>query len=530
MHETFSISDPEIPDGLRRLILVLGDQLDPLTLDRLDFDPEHDLVAMFEVAEEATHVPSHKARTALFLAAMRHHALALAEGPAKDRLLYVCLDDPENRGSFASELRRLAERLASEEVTIERLAFVRPGEWRVLDALEDVASDLKWSIEQIEDHHFLTDLDAFESWAAGRKELVMEYFYRWQRRRLNLLMDGKDPAGGRWNFDQENRQPLNDEAPSPNDPLQFAPDAITREVLELVNRAFPDAPGSTASFGWPVRRDQALEALDQFLDDRLCHFGPYQDAMRTGEPWVFHSLLSPALNLKLLDPREVVDAAVARWRDGDAPLQSVEGFVRQIVGWREYVRCIYWSQGRGYRQRNHLRQNGDLPAAYWGADTDMTCLRESLGQVFKHGYGHHIQRLMVTGVYALMAGAHPKNVSDWYLGMYVDAVDWVTLPNTLGMVMYADGGVLGTKPYVASGNYISRMSDYCSHCRFDPKAKTGEDACPFTVLYWDFLRRHRPALEGNRRMGWVWKNLERIDEETTRGITARARELRTDSD
>ena len=507
---------------VRQLVVLLGAQLDPRYLDRVGFDPEEDAVVMMEVAEEARHVPSHKARTALFLSAMRHFALDLAEDGLP--LHYTPLDDPHNGGSFGGELRRLAKGWK-----VETLTVIRPGEWRVLDTLASTAEALGWRFRLLEDDHFLSTPQEFSSWAQGRRQLVMEYFYRYLRKRSGVLLDSQgQPEGGQWNFDKENRKPLGRGAPAIPAVPEFKPDGLTREVLELVERFFPEAPGSLEGFSWPVCRAQALSALQDFVDHRLTHFGDYQDAMKTGQPWLFHSLLSPALNLKLLDPREVIEAALEAYRGGVAPLNAVEGFIRQILGWREFIRGVYWHEGREYAQRNGLDEHGDLPEAYWTGDSDMACLRESLGQVLATGYGHHIQRLMVTGNYALLRGVHPRRVSDWYLGMYVDGVDWVTLPNTLGMLMHADGGVVGTKPYVASGRYVQRMSDYCSGCRYRPDQRIGDEACPLTTLYWDFLRRHRPRLGANRRMAFAWKNLDRLSLEEQRKIQQQAERLRAD--
>ncbi|MEM1182504.1 MAG: cryptochrome/photolyase family protein [Acidobacteriota bacterium] len=487
----------------RRLCLILGDQLDPGYLD--DFAPtDGDIVALCEVAEESTHVPSHKQRTTLFLSAMRHFALANAE---RAPIHYVDLDADGNTGSFAGELGRLAERFEPDE-----LHLIRPGEWRVLKALEAKAGELQLPLHLHEDRHFYSSPERFARWAAGRKDWILEHFYRAERKRLDILMDGKKPAGGEWNFDRSNRKAL-PRSVSIQPPRRFTPDAITREVMEVVERHFPDAPGRLESFGWPVTPAQAQEALEDFMTHRLPLFGDYQDAMRRGEPWLFHSLLSPALNLKLLDPRRAVDAAVDAWGEGRAPLNAVEGFVRQIIGWREFIRGVYWHEGPDYATRNALESHGELPDFYWHGETDMACLEDSVGQVLDNGYGHHIQRLMVTGNFALLAGVDPKVISDWYLGMYVDGVDWVTLPNTLGMVMHADGARVGTKPYASTGAYIHRMGDYCGDCRFSPKSKTGDDACPFTTLYWDFLDRQRSRLGNNRRMAFAWRNLDRLDGE-----------------
>ncbi|MEM9556530.1 MAG: cryptochrome/photolyase family protein [Acidobacteriota bacterium] len=514
-----------MPDGSARLLLILGDQLDRRILDWLDYVPDRDRVAMFEVAEEATHVPSHKARTALFLSAMRHFARRLEDDHEALEVHYVALDDADNSGSFAGELQRFAA-AHHPAAEIDTLVVLRPGEHRVLASLEAAANALGWRIDLREDPRFYTTPDDFTAWADGRKELVLEYFYREQRKRFGILMDDGSPTGGDWNYDAQNREALRDDAPKIPPRLSFEPDEVTREVFEVVESTFPDAPGSLDSFGWPVTREQALEALDHFLEHRLPNFGTYQDAMRRGEPWLWHSLLSPALNLGLIDPREAVDGALARYEDDAAPLNAVEGFVRQILGWREFIRGVYWHQGADYADRNHLEADTELPSIYWTGDTEMECMRQSLGQVHEHGYGHHIQRLMVTGLFALQLGVVPRQVADWYLGLYVDGVDWVTLPNTVGMVLYADGGVVGTKPYAATGKYIRRMSDYCGACPFDPDQRTGDEACPFSTLYWDFLMRQRDRLEGNRRIGFVWRNVDRLDETEQHAIGSRADAIR----
>jgi deoxyribodipyrimidine photolyase-related protein len=328
-------------------------------------------------------------------------------------------------------------------------------------------------------------------------------------------------------LDAENRESFGRDGPQAvPPPLRFAPDAVTREVIALVRRRFVDHPGRLDSFAWPVTRAQALQALACFVAERLPQFGRHQDAMWTGEPWLWHAHLASSLNLKLLDPREVVVAAEAAYRAGQAPLAAVEGFIRQILGWREYVRGIYWTQMPAYLERNELQAHAPLPDFYWTGDTPMNCLREAIGQTLEHGYAHHIQRLMVTGLYALLLGVAPKAVHAWYLAVYVDAVAWVELPNTLGMSQYADGGLMASKPYVATGRYIDRMSDYCRGCRYDPAQRTGDDACPFTTLYWDFLARHAARLAKNPRMALQLKNAARLPDDERGRIAARAAAIR----
>ena len=336
-------------------------------------------------------------------------------------------------------------------------------------------------------------------------------------------MDGKEPVGGQWNFDADNRESFGKAGPQDVPaPTRFEPDATTQEVMALVNTQFASHPGSLQSFGWPVTRAQALLALQTFIEQRLPLFGQYEDAMWAGEAWLYHSHLSCALNLKLLNPREVVHAAEAAYRAGHAPLAAAEGFIRQILGWREFVRGIYWLHMPEYLTRNALNAQAELPAWYWTGNTDMACLKDAIGQTLEHGYAHHIQRLMVTGLYALLLGVKPQAVHSWYLSVYVDAVEWVELPNTLGMGQFGDGGLMASKPYVASGKYIQRMSNHCKGCRYDPALSTGATACPFTTLYWDFLMHHEVLLKKNPRMAMQLKNLARLDAPTREAISAQA--------
>jgi deoxyribodipyrimidine photolyase-related protein len=479
---------------LRRLVVVLGDQLD-LDASAFDgFDPSQDAVWMAEAAEEATHVWSSKARIALFLAAMRHFAQALQE--AGRPLHYRRLDDPSAPASLAEALRADLSRLAPKEVRM-----TAPGDWRVWQAIKAVVAQAGLTLTVCEDRHFYTTVRAFAAHAKGRRQLRLEHFYRAQRQQFGVLMQEGQPIGGRWNFDADNREVFGAEGPGMLPPrTRFEPDAITREVIELVQTRFGDHPGQLDDFAWPVTRAQALEALAVFVSERLPAFGPYEDAMWPGEPWLYHSHLSAALNLKLLGAREVVQAAEAAFHAGQAPLASVEGFIRQILGWREYVRGIYWTQMPDYLTRNALDAQLDLPDWYWTGDTDMACLREVIQQTLAHGYAHHIQRLMVAGLFTLLLGVRPQQVHAWFLSVYVDAVEWVELPNTLGMSQFGDGGLMACKPYVATGKYIQRMGGPCARCPYDPARRTGEQACPYTTLYWDFLLRHKTLLARHARM------------------------------
>ena len=501
---------------LRHLLVVLGDQLDLQASCFDSADAQHDAVWMAEVAEESTHVWSSKPRIALFLAAMRHHAQALRE--AGWRVDYRHLDDPGNLGSLGAELRAAIARLKP-----QGLVMTAPGDWRVLEAIKAVAADCQLPLDIREDRHFFSTVRDFAAHAKGRKQLRLEYWYRELRVRHQVLMDGEQPVGGQWNFDADNREAFGKEGPPPIPaPARFEPNETTRGVLQLVAERFAAHPGSLDSFAWPVTREQALQSLERFIRERLPHFGRWQDAMWTGEVWLFHSHLAAALNLKLLTAREVVQAAEAAYCRGEADLASTEGFIRQILGWREYVRGVYWLHMPQYLQRNALAATRALPAFFWNAQTDMACLRDALELTLQHGYAHHIQRLMVTGLYALLLGVDPQQVHGWYLSVYVDAVEWVELPNTLGMSQYADGGVMASKPYVASGKYLQRMGNHCKGCRYDPAQATGDRACPYTTLYWDFLLRHEQALAKNPRMVMQVKNLKRLDEGQRAAIQAQA--------
>ena len=505
---------------LRHLIVVLGDQLDLDAACFDGFDPDQDAVWMAEVAEEATQVWSSKPRTALFLSAMRHFALDL-EGAGRP-LHYTRLDALNNAGSLQAQLQLDMQRLRP-----AALVMTAPGDWRVLQDIKAVAVAGKLPLDLREDRHFFCSVRDFAAHAKGRKSLRMAHFYSEQRKRHDVLMDGGVPVGGQWSFDADNREAFGAAGPGDVPPRsRFAPDAVTQEVIALVNTRFAEHPGRLESFGWPVTRAQALQSLQAFITERLPLFGRYQDAMWPGDPWLYHAHLSAALNLKLLNPREVVAQVQAAYLDGRAPLASVEGFIRQILGWREYVRGVYWTQMPGYLERNALGANENLPAWYWSGATDMACLRDALAQTLTHGYANHIQRLMVTGLFALMLGVDPKQVHAWYLAVYVDAVEWVELPNTLGMSQYADGGVMGSKPYIATGKYIQRMSPHCKGCRYDPAQREGDKACPFTTLYWDFLMRHQAMLAVNPRMALQVKNLARLTDAQTLAIKDRAAAIR----
>ncbi len=508
---------------VRALVVVLGDQLDAESSALDGFDPQRDVIWMAEVAEESEHVWTSKPRIAVFLAAMRH--FRDAQKTLGRRVNYTELDAAGNTQTLAAELAR-----AVAELKPERLIMTEAGEWRVQAMITAAAKTAKLPLEVRDDRHFFQTRADFAAHAAGRKMLRMEFFYREVRRKHRVLLDEKgEPEGGEWNYDHDNRGSFKKGGPKAEKlhaPALTKPDAITRAVLVLVAQRFASHPGELKEFAWPVTPEDARATLRDFIAERLPNFGQFQDAMWTDEPWLFHSRISAALNLKLLNPREVVAAAEQAYREGKVHLASAEGFIRQILGWREYVRGIYWHHMPRYLALNALGAKEPLPEFYWTGKCEMNCLRQSIGQTLEHGYAHHIQRLMVTGLYALLLGIEPQQIHAWYLAVYVDAVEWVELPNTLGMSQYSDGGIMASKPYAATGKYIDRMSNYCAGCRFDPAKSVGEDACPFTTLYWDFLRRHETLLAKNQRMALQVKNLARLKPEDLTAIQARAGEIK----
>lgn len=498
---------------VKALRVILGDQLSR-AISALDGIEPGDVVLMMEVEEETTCIPHHKQKLVLFLSAMRHFAEDL-RGRGHD-VDYVRLTDPENTGDFTGELIRAVKRHSP-----ERIVATEASEWRVARAMAAWEDKQEVPVEIRPDTRFFATHRRFVDWAKGRKQWRMEHFYREMRRETGLLMEGDDPAGGAWNFDAENRKPWPKRKPVPHR-RRFRPDKITEEVIALVEDRFPDNFGTLDRFDWPVTHEEARRALRDFIDNALPEFGDFQDAMVTDAPFLNHSLLSPALNIGLLTPREICEEAEKPWREGRAPLNAVEGFVRQILGWREYVRGVYWALMPGYATENRLRADRPLPWFYWSGDTDMRCLAQAIGQTRDHAYSHHIQRLMLTGNFALLAGVRPEEIERWYLAVYADALEWVEMPNTLGMAVFADGGRMASKPYAASGSYIDRMSDFCGTCAYDVKRKTGKGACPFNALYWAFLIRNRDVLKGNPRLAMPYRTLDGWDDAKRADYTASA--------
>ena len=519
----------------RHILLILGDQLDEHSTALEGADPAQDVVLMIEADEESTHVWSHKIRTTLFLSAMRHFAEGLKQRGWQ--VHYRALDVEADK-TLADGLQAALARYGP-----ERVIGVEPGDLRVkaqienainsvaahahkqgVSALKEPQKQLKKPIlEWREDKHFLCGLPQFRKWAGTSSSLRMEFFYRTMRKQYKVLMNGDEPVGGQWNFDADNRKSFGKIGPQnvPKPPT-FAPDRITRDVIKVVNKNFPSHPGKLDDFNWPVTRHDALKALKSFIDDRLPQFGPHEDAMWTGLNFGWHSLLSSPLNLKLISPLEVVQAAEAAYVKHGLDLASVEGFIRQVLGWREFMRGVYFLDMPGLKTANHYQHTNPLPKWYWTGDTKMRCMKQCITQTLDKGYSHHIQRLMITGMFGVTAQITPQALCDWYLAVYVDAVEWAELPNTAGMALFANGGRFTSKPYVASGAYVKRMSNYCSGCAYRPEVREGANACPMTTLYWNFLDQHEKAFAANPRTALMVKNLQRMTAEDRERVRAEA--------
>ncbi|QFT82079.1 Deoxyribodipyrimidine photo-lyase-related protein [Roseovarius sp. THAF27] len=498
---------------VKRLILVLGDQLSNNLSALRDADKERDIVVMAEVADEASYVGHHPKKIALIFAAMRHFAEELQDDGWQ--VAYSRLDDDDTSKSIVGELMRRGQ----EHDTTEVVA-TRPGEWRLVEALDNAPL----TVTMLPDDRFVASLDEFNTWAEGRKSLRMEYFYRDMRRKTGLMMEGDEPAGKKWNYDHENRKPASGDMLR-SKPMEFTPDQMTEEVLDLVEKKFDKNFGVLRPFTHAVTRGQALRALDHFAKNLLDCFGDYQDAMLQDDRFLHHSLLSQYLNIGFLDPVEICTRVEEEWKAGNVPINAAEGFIRQIIGWREYVRGIYFREGPDYVTRNALGHERDLPWMYWGGETQMNCVAHAVDQTRELAYAHHIQRLMVTGNFALLAGVDPHQVHEWYLAVYHDAFEWVEAPNTIGMSQFADDGIIASKPYVSSGNYIDKMSDYCGSCAYSVKDKTGEKACPFNLLYWDFLVRHREKFSNNPRMGQMYATWDRMKEDRKDAVLKGAKRI-----
>ena len=495
---------------MKTLRLILGDQLSDSISSLHGHEPTTDIIFLCEVWDEATYVKHHKKKIAFLFSAMRHFAEQLTNQGYQ--VAYTKLDNPDNTGSFIGEVKRLCK-----DHHFDRIVVTYPGEYRVLADMRTWEKTLGIPVEIRADERFLCSPEAFAAWADGRKQLRMEYFYRDMRKQYQILMEDDQPLGGKWNFDAENRKPPKQGLTIP-EPYTGKIDTITQEVIDLVAERFNDHFGDLTPFYFAVTRADALQVLKQFIDQRFNHFGDYQDAMIEGEPWMYHSHISFYLNCGLLLPLECVQAAENAYYAGKAPLNAVEGFIRQIIGWREYVRGIYWLHMPSYKEKNFFAAERALPSLYWTAQTKMNCLRQCVLETKENAYAHHIQRLMVLGNFALLAGIEPKQVNEWFLVVYADAYEWVELPNVTGMILFADGGYLASKPYAAGGSYINKMSNYCKNCSYKVTQKNGPDACPFNYLYWDFLDRNRDRLAGNHRIGMMYKTFGRMAEEKQQAI------------
>ncbi len=495
------------------LILILGDQLSADISSLQNFNKQTDTILLCEVWEEATYVRHHKKKIAFIFSAMRHFAAELKNLGYK--VHYTKLDDPDNAGSFKGEVKR-----AVAEINPDKLIVTFPGEYRVLADMMTWEKEFRIAVEIRDDDRFLCTPDEFKKWAGDRKNLRMEFFYREMRKKFRVLLSGDDPVGGEWNYDIENRKSPESAGMFIPNPLTYRPDDTTREVMSLVADRFGDHFGDLEPFYFAVTRKDALLILSDFIKNNLPSFGDYQDAMIQGQPWMYHAHISFYLNCGLLQPLEVIKAAELAYRNKTAPLNAVEGFIRQIMGWREYVRGVYWLKMPGYTANNFFDAKRKLPWFYWDAKTEMNCLHQCVTETKQHAYAHHIQRLMVLGNFALIAGIDPKEVNEWYLIVYADAYEWVELPNVSGMILFADGGYLGSKPYAASGAYINKMSDYCKHCRYDVRKKNGPDACPFNYLYWDFMIKNSNKLAKNQRLAFAYKALNAMDESKIDIITS----------
>ncbi len=494
------------------LRLILGDQLNESISSLSDIDPQHDLIVMCELQEEATYVKHHVKKLVFVFSAMRHFAASLEskgypvryikwmEHPALNTFTEVCADVLKSR-SFS------------------KIVVTHPGEYRVLKALQVAEAALGLPIEIRGDDRFLCDIEEFSNWAQGRKQLRMEYFYRDMRKKYSILITEKGkPVGGQWNYDADNRHPPSDTLTIPP-PSHIEPDDLTQTVIELVGLNFKAHFGSLENFGFAVTRQDALKVLEQFTVERLPCFGDYQDAMLQGEPWMYHAHIGLYLNSGLLLPQECINAALAAYESNQAPLNAVEGFIRQLLGWREYIRGIYWLKMPNYAEYNFLNAQRALPEYYWTGNTQMNCLKQCVDQTAQTAYAHHIQRLMVLGNFAALIDVHPKALNEWFLSVYVDAYEWVELPNVSGMVLFADGGILASKPYVSGGAYIHKMSNYCQSCHYRVKEKNGPKACPFNYLYWDFLVRHRDHLKDHPRIAMMYRMYERMSPEKQQAIS-----------
>ncbi len=467
-------------------VFILHDQLN------LDAWPdwvkkEKPLLIFMESGQKGREVPHHKKKAVYVLSSMRHFALECTK-KGFDVFYH------STPGHFDDGLKEILTQFEGE------LTFMTPSEWDSRERLRKVAGEFGDRVDEIPNSFFLADPEVWkEKIEPGYR---MEYFYREMRRKTGYLMNGDEPEGGEWNYDDQNRESLPKDHTVP-EIKRFEPDEITREVIEMVNDYFPDSFGRSENFGYAVRRNQALELLDQFINERLDQFGPYEDALKTGNHTLFHSQLSIYMNNGLLTPTELCEKAVKSYEKGNARLNSVEGLIRQIIGWREFIRIYYEAMMPEVRDTNHFGFENKLPKMYWTGETKMKCMEQSLKPVINEAYSHHIQRLMILSNFSNLTETDPRELERWFLTAYADAYEWVELPNVLGMSTFADGGVLASKPYVSSGNYINKMSDYCKSCEYSVTKKTGDKACPFNYLYWNFVDKQRETFNDSGRVNFM---------------------------
>lgn len=485
------------------------DQLSQAISSLKDLVPEQDTLLLCETSDWFTTVKHHKMKLVFILSAMRHFADELKQ--KKFPLKYIELDDPHNSGTIVAEIER---HITSD---IRRVVITEPSEYHSFVALKDLQSRLSIPLEIREDDRFLSTHEEFTDWAKSRKELRMEFFYRKMRLKYNILIKDGIPEGGRWNYDSLNRKFPKNSIQIPQN-FRVDSDAITDEVIDLVKKKFSDHFGEIEPFCYGVTHNQAKKALSLFIQDRLQYFGDYQDAMLQNEPWMFHSHLSGYINIGLLDPLECIRAVEKAYYSHQVSLNASEGFIRQILGWREYIRGIYWLKMPAYQGSNYLGAKRPLPDFYWTGDTKLNCLKQCVRETKQHAYAHHIQRLMVLGNFALLTGIDPRYINEWYWIVYIDAYHWVELPNVIGMILYADGGLLGSKPYAASGAYINKMSNYCKSCTYNVSLKNGVNSCPFNYLYWNFLIQHEDKFKKNPRLNMVYSQLQKMEKDRIKAI------------
>ncbi|SHN40038.1 deoxyribodipyrimidine photolyase-related protein [Duganella sacchari] len=501
------------------LRLILGDQLNG---QHSWYSKVRDDVVyvMMEVRQETDYVLHHAQKIIAIFAAMRDFAARLrASGHV---VHYLAIDDQDNVQSLPDNLDALLARYQA-----SAFEWQAPDEWRLDEQLRAYAAALAITTGMADTEHFYSARDDAAGFFGQRGSWVMEHFYRHMRLRHRIMVSETGaPAGGQWNFDQDNREAWPGMPWEPADPRpRHDHSALWAAIEDAGARSFGQP--QARDFRWPLNQEEALVQLEAFVQHALPHFGRFQDAMSYKAWRLFHSLLSFAMNVKLLSPRTVVQRVEQAWRDGHAPIAAAEGYIRQILGWREYVRGVYWYRMPGYVELNVFDHHTPLPHWFWDGQTRMRCLASAIGQSLEHAHSHHINRLMVIGNFALLAGISPQALHQWYLGIYIDAFEWVEAPNTLGMSQYADGGLLATKPYISSAAYIDRMSDYCKGCHYDKKQRVGERACPYNALYWDFLERNRPRLESNHRLQMPYKQLQRFSAQDLAAIRERSLSLRS---